>query len=117
MFLGKAMQKLKVGDTVQVISGAERTEKNKANKRGKILNIDREMGRVRVEGLRLVKRHMKKGRDRANPEGGILEKPGTIALAAVALVCPKCQEPTRVGIRAKDDKSIRFCKKCDGAID
>ena len=38
----------------------------------------------------MVKRHVKKGRDRVNPDGGIIEKVGTIALANVAVVCPKC---------------------------
>jgi large subunit ribosomal protein L24 len=111
------MQKLKVGDTVQVISGAERSQENKASKRGKILRIDRVADRVTIEGVRLVKRHVKKGRDRQNPEGGILEKAGTIARAAVAVVCPKCDSPTRVGIRIGGDKAVRFCKKCDAAID
>lgn len=108
------MQKLKIGDTVQVLSGAERTQKSN---RGKILDIDRAAKRVRVEGLRLVKRHTAKGRDKANPEGGILEKPGSIALANVALVCPKCDKPTRVGIRADGEKKKRFCKKCEATID
>lgn len=111
------MQKLKVGDTVQVIAGAERSSENKASKRGKILRIDREKERVQVEGLRLVTRHIKKGQDRTNPEGGRMEKPGTIALSSVALVCPKCDAATRVGIRADGDKKVRFCKKCDAAID
>jgi len=111
------MQKLKVGDTVQVISGAERSHESKASKRRKILKIDRAAGRVTVEGIRLVKRHVKKGRDRANPEGGILEKVGTIARAAVAVVCPKCDAPTRVGIRLDGDKAVRFCKKCEAGID
>jgi large subunit ribosomal protein L24 len=106
------LAKLKVGDTVQVTSGAERTKKTN---RGKLLAI--EAGRVRVEGLRLVKRHVKKGRDRANPDGGIIEKPGSIALANVALVCPKCDKATRVGVRAEGEKKKRFCKKCDATID
>lgn len=108
------MEKLKVGDTVEVIRGAERTQKTK---RGKLLAIDRSKSRVKVEGLRLVTRHVKKGRDRANPEGGRLEVPGSIAVASVALVCPKCDKPTRVGVRADGDKKVRFCKKCDAAID
>ena len=108
------MQKLKVGDTFQVTRGAERTQKSN---RGKLLKIDRDANRVSVEGLRLVTRHVKKGRDRANPEGGRLEKPGTIALAAVSLVCPKCDKPTRVGIRKDAEKNRRFCKKCDAWID
>ena len=109
------MEKLKVGDTVQVMKGAERSEKNR---RGKVQAIDRAGGRVRVEGLRLVTRHVKKGRDRANPDGGRLERPGSIALSALAVVCPKCDKPARVGIRVEADKAKkRFCKKCDAAID
>ena len=79
------MQKLKIGDTGQVTAGAERTEKNKASKRGKVVSIDWQAGRLKVEGLRLVKRHLKKGRERANPEGGILERPGTIAVASSSI--------------------------------
>ena len=108
------MQKLKVGDTVQVTAGAERTQKSN---RGKILAFDREKNRVRVEGLRMVKKHIKKGRDRANPEGGIVESAGTIALASLSLVCPKCDKPTRVGLKVAGEKKSRFCKKCDATID
>lgn len=108
------MQKLKVKDTVQVTAGAERSQQVES-KRGKIISIDRENERVTVEGLRLVKRHTKKSAQ--NPEGGIIEKPGTIAMSNVALVCPKCDKPTRVGVRAEGEKKVRFCKKCDGTID
>jgi large subunit ribosomal protein L24 len=111
------MEKLKVGDTVQVIAGAERSVGEKTAKRGKILKIDREANRLSVEGLRQITRHVKKGRDRANPEGGRLEKPGTIALSSVALVCPKCDQPTRVGVKVDGEKRKRFCKKCDAVID
>jgi large subunit ribosomal protein L24 len=110
------MQKLKVGDTVQVMSGAERTAA-KDRKRGKILAIDRSALRVTVEGVRMVKRHVKKGRDRANPEGGIIEKAGTVAFANVSLVCPKCDQATRVGIKVDGDNKKRFCKKCEAVID
>jgi len=109
------MEKLKVGDTVQVIAGAERAEKTPATKRGKVLKIDREAQRVTVEGLRLVKRHLRKTPQQ--PEGGILEKPGTIHISDVQVVCAKCDKPTRVGIRADGDKKKRFCKNCDALID
>jgi large subunit ribosomal protein L24 len=108
------MEKLKVGDTVQVTRGAERSQKSS---RGKLQSIDHRKNRVRVEGLRMVTRHVKKGADRANPEGGRVEKPGSIALPSVSLVCPKCDKPTRVGIRTVGEKKVRFCKKCDAAID
>jgi large subunit ribosomal protein L24 len=111
------MQKLKVGDTVQVTAGRERTEESASRKRGKVLTIDREAGRVRVEGLRLIKKHLRKGVDKNTPEGGILEKPGTIALAAVQVVCPKCDKPTRVGFKQEGDKKVRVCRKCEGNID
>ena len=108
------MQKLKVGDTVQVTAGAERTQKSN---RGKILAFDREKNRVRVEGLRMVKKYIKKGCDCVNPEGGIVESAGTIALASLSLVCPKCDKPTRVGLKVDGEKKSRFCKKCDATID
>ena len=110
------MQKLKVGDTIQVMAGAERSAA-KERRRGKVLSIDRAAERVTVEGLRMVKRHLKKGRDRANPDGGIVEKAGSIALANVSLVCPKCDQPTRVGVKADGEKRKRFCKKCEAVID
>jgi large subunit ribosomal protein L24 len=109
------MEKLKVGDTVQVIAGAERSEKTPASKRGKVLKIDREAQRVTVEGLRLVKRHLRKTPQQ--PEGGIVEKPGTIQISDVQVVCAKCDKPTRVGVRADGDKKKRFCKNCDALID
>ncbi|MDY7230669.1 50S ribosomal protein L24 [Hyalangium rubrum] len=109
------MQKLKVGDTVQVIAGAERSEKTPASKRGKVLRIDQEKGRVTVEGLRMVKRHMRKTTQ--NPEGGIIEKAGTINLSDVQVVCAKCDKPTRVGIRVEGEDKKRFCKNCDALID
>jgi large subunit ribosomal protein L24 len=103
---------------VQVTKGAERTKKSN---RGKIIELDKSAERVRVEGLRLVKRHLAKNKDRANAEGGIIEKVGSIALANVALVCPKCDKATRVGFRAVKDGDKpgkkRFCKTCDAVID
>ncbi len=112
------MQKLKVGDMVQVMRGGERT---RATNRGKVMSIDRSALRVRVEGLRLVKRHLRKGVDRNHQDGGIVEKSGSIALANLAVVCPKCSKATRVGIRegeaGKTVKRGRFCKKCNASID
>ena len=97
------------------MSGAERSQKTN---RGKLLSIDKDANRVRVEGLRLVKRHIKKGRDRANPEGGIIESAGTIALSSVSLVCPNCDKPTRVRTDwSPDGKKVRFCKECGEQID
>jgi large subunit ribosomal protein L24 len=74
------MPGIRKGDTVKIISGKEK------GKQGKVLELLPEKGRVRVEKLMLVKRHMKKGRSQATPEGGILEKEGTIAISSVMVV-------------------------------
>ena len=74
------MAEIRKGDTVQVIAGKEK------GKQGKVLEILAAKGRVRVEKLMTVKRHVKKGRTQANPEGGIVEKAGTIAISNVMVV-------------------------------
>jgi large subunit ribosomal protein L24 len=82
------MAEIRKGDTVKVLAGKEK------GKQGKVLEVLREKGRVRVEKLMTVKRHLKKGRSQASPEGGILEKEGTIALSNV-MVVGKGGEPVR----------------------
>jgi large subunit ribosomal protein L24 len=74
------MPSIRKGDTVKVISGKEK------GKQGKVLELLPEKGRVRVEKLMIVKRHLKKGRSQGTPEGGILEKEGTIAISSVMVV-------------------------------
>ena len=74
------MPAIRKGDTVKVIAGKEK------GKSGKVLEILAEKGRVRVEKLMTVKRHTKKGRSTASPEGGIIERPGTIAISNVMVV-------------------------------
>jgi large subunit ribosomal protein L24 len=71
---------IRKGDTVQVIAGKDK------GKSGKVLEVLREKGRVRVEKIAVVKRHLKKGRNQANPEGGIVEKTGTLAISNVMVV-------------------------------
>jgi large subunit ribosomal protein L24 len=82
------MAEIRKGDTVKVLAGKEK------GKQGKVLEVLREKGRVRVEKLMTVKRHLKKGRSQASPEGGIIEKEGTIALSNV-MVVGKGGEPVR----------------------
>jgi large subunit ribosomal protein L24 len=74
------MAEIRKGDTVKVVAGKEK------GKTGKVLEILRAKGRVRVEKLMTVKRHVRKGRSQANPEGGIVEKAGTIAISSVMVV-------------------------------
>jgi large subunit ribosomal protein L24 len=74
------MAEIRKGDLVEVISGKEK------GKQGKVLEVLREKGRVRIEKLMTVKRHLKKGRNQATPDGGIMEREGTIALSNVMVV-------------------------------
>jgi large subunit ribosomal protein L24 len=86
------MAEIRKGDTVKVIAGKEK------GKSGKVLEILRAKGRVRVEKLMTVKRHLKKGRSQANMEGGIIEKSGTIAMSNVMVVGKDGEAVRREGI-------------------
>jgi len=70
---------IRKGDKVKVIAGQER------GNTGTVLEV-LPTGRVRVEGLMKVKRHLKRGRSQANQEGGIIEKIGSIAISNVMVV-------------------------------
>ncbi len=74
------MPDIRKGDTVEIIAGKEK------GKTGKVLDVLRSKGRVRVERHMMVKRHVKKGRNQSNPEGGIVEKEGTIAISNLMVV-------------------------------
>ncbi len=120
------MQNIKKGDTVQLMKGKEAAQLRGTGKtpRGTVMEVLQKKDRIRVEGLRLVKKHLKRGRNPKNPEGGRIEIVGSIALADVQLVCPACDKPTRVGVRQveaggekKGTKAARFCRKCNELID
>ncbi len=76
-------------DIVLVIAGNER------GKRGRVLKVYPEKQRIIVEGVRFVKRHMKPTQQ--SPQGGIVEKEGSIHVSNVMLIDPKTNKPTRVG--------------------
>ena len=101
---------VKQGDVVQVITGKD------VGKRGKILSVDTRKGRVVVEGANMIKKHLKP--TQTNPQGGILDKEGSIASSNVLLYCDKCRQPVRHGKRTQDDGTrIRVCRKCGEAFD
>jgi large subunit ribosomal protein L24 len=101
---------LRAKDEVIVLKGKE------AGKKGKILRVLPAMGKVLVEKVNLVKKHMRP--TKKLPHGGIIEKESPIAISNVMLVCPKCSKPTRVGKKLLEDGSrVRICKKCGEVID
>jgi large subunit ribosomal protein L24 len=92
------MTRLKKNDLVKVLSG------NSKGTVGKILNIDHNKGRVIVEGVNIIHRHTKPRQK--NPQGGIIKKEASIAISNVQLMCPKTNEPTRIGMEViKDEKT------------
>ena len=101
---------VKKGDVVQIITGKD------AGKRGRILAVDTAKGRVVVEGANMIKKHMKP--TQTNPQGGILDKEGSVASSNVLLYCAKCKGPVRYGRKIGSDGSkVRVCKKCGEAFE
>ena len=95
---------VKKDDTVLILSGDDR------GKKGKVLEVSPKEGKVIVEGFNVVTKHVK--RTRMGQVGGIVETESAIYADKVQLVCPKCDQPTRVGHVVEDGKKLRVCKKC-----
>ena len=102
--------KIRLNDEVLVIRGDDQGKKGKVHK-----SYPRE-GRILVEGVNVIKRHMKpRGNIR---QAGIIEREAPIPVSNVMLICSKCHQPTRVGFTSLGDKSkVRVCKKCREVID
>ena len=100
-----AHMKIKTSDTVILLSGKER------GKRGKVIGASPRTGFVLVEGLNLKKRHRRSRRQ--DKKGEIVLIPAPVRTSAVAIICPKCSKPARVGfqIDAAGMKQ-RLCKRC-----
>jgi len=98
------------GDVVAVISGKER------GKRGKVMRVLREKGRVVVEKVNMVKRHQRPTQKLR--QGGIIEREGALALSNVLLVCGRCDKPARSGVSVlADGRRLRVCKRCGEPMD
>ena len=96
---------IRVDDTVEVITGDDR------GTRGKVLRVNRRSGKVVVEHVNRVYKHVR--RSQKNPQGGRLSIEMPLPLSNVLLVCEKCGAAVRTGARFLDDGSKeRFCKKC-----
>jgi large subunit ribosomal protein L24 len=109
-------ENIRKGDPVIIIAG-----KNKG-KKGEITKVDKDNGRVFVEGDKAIKgviKHVKP--KKAQDKGGRIEQPASVDSSNVMLVCPSCGEPTRVGSKVVKengkDKKVRICKKCGAVIE
>ena len=100
---------VKTGDTVVVLSGKDK------GKQGKVLQVSPKEGKVIVEGLNVVTKHVKPRRQ--GEQGGIVEAEAAMYASKVQLVCPKCSKPTRIAHKILEDGSkVRVCKSCEEEI-
>lgn len=103
------MLRIRKGDKVIILSGKDR------GKSGRVLKVMPSKNRVIVEGVNLVKKHMRRRSE--NEPGGIQEIPAPLHISKVNLFCPNCNKGVRFGIQIMKDKTkIRVCKKCQKPI-
>ena len=95
---------VKSGDTVAVISGKDR------GARGKVMAVSPKEGKVIVEKVNMVSKHVKPRK--MGEQGGIIKAESALYADKVQLVCPKCKAATRVGHEGTGKEKVRVCKKC-----
>jgi len=99
---------IRKGDTVEVIAGDDKET------RGTVLSVDRKQGKVVIEGVNRVYKHVRRGHPKS-PQGGRLHTELAIDASNVMLICPQTNKPTRVGVRAADDGGKELYAKRSGA--
>ena len=105
-----AIAHVRKGDTVMVVAGKER------GKKGKVLRVIPEKGRVVVERINMIKKHQRP--TQKIRQGGIIEREGAIHLSNVMLVDPGSDKPTRVGMKAlSDGKKVRVARRSGEMLD
>lgn len=101
---------IKKNDTVIVLTGAEK------GKKGRVIDAHPKRDRIIVEGINIIKKHMKPSNK--YKQGGIIEKEASIHRSNLMLVCPKCNKPARIGQSILENgKKIRRCNKCGEVIE
>lgn len=100
--------KIKKGDIVIVTTGRDR------GKKGKVEKIFPKEYEVLVAGVNIVKRHMKKRDEKRG--GGIIDVPKPLSIGKLAIICPTCGKPTRIGVLVTKNEKVRVCKKCGKKI-
>ena len=100
--------KIKKGDQVKLMAGKDN------GKTGKVLRVFAPEGKIIVEGLNMIKKHVRPRKE--GERGQRLELPAKLNMSNAMLVCPKCGKTTRVGYKKEGEKNVRMCKKCNSVI-
>jgi large subunit ribosomal protein L24 len=104
--------KIRTDDEVVVISGKDK------GKTGKVIRVDRDRGKVFVEGVNMVKRHQRATPGRPNAPVGVIEKEGGVHVSNVAILDPKDRKPTRVMVRRTEQGArMRVTKRSGAELD
>ncbi|MEW6717318.1 MAG: 50S ribosomal protein L24 [Chloroflexota bacterium] len=104
--------KIRKGDKVEVVSGKDK------GSRGEVIKVLPRDGRIVIQGVNLRKKHQRQVQTQGRTlSPGIIEFEGSIHISNVMLVCPKCDEPTRVGVQREAGVVVRLCKSCKAIID
>jgi len=101
--------KVKKGDQVKIIKGKDQ------GKTGRVEQAFPKIGKVRIAGINLAKRHR---RPRGKIAGGIITMAVPIRVENVRLICKHCGKVTRIGYKVLEGgKKVRVCKRCRGTLD
>ncbi len=101
--------RIRKNDVVQVMTGDEK------GKRGKVLSVDLDKGRILVEGVNYIWKHMRRSQE--HPHGARIQKEAPIRVANLAVMCPACGKPTRVAMKKLEGGGkVRICRKCRAEV-
>ena len=102
--------KVKRNDTVEITTGKDR------GKRGEVRRVITREQRIVVAGANLVRRHRRQRS--ATEASAIIDVEAPLHISNVRVVCPSCSDATRVGFRLLEDgRKVRYCKRCNEAMD
>ena len=102
------MRHVRKNDTVEVLTGED------AGERGRVLRVFPKGGRLVVEGVNMVTKHVRRGTQ--YPMGARLRREAPLAISNVLVVCPRCDRGVRVGHQAGEGRKVRVCKRCGEEI-
>lgn len=100
---------IRKNDAVQIIAGKDK------GKTGQVIKVERSEGKIMVEGVNIVHRHMRPRT--AQDKGGIVEQPALFDASNAMIICPSCHKKTRVAHTVIDGKKTRTCKHCGASLD
>ncbi len=103
--------KIKINDKVKITAGKDK------GKTGKVVQILPAMNKVVVEGINTMYKHIRS--PKKGEKGQRVQFNGPVAVSNVAVICPKCGQASRLGVKLSEDKKnkARFCRKCQEVID